>query len=127
MAAKALSADQLQPRYLYDQEVLLEELTLETVAELNLLAPFGVGNPQPLLVARNLRAQQVQILGEKHLRFTARQGGYSQACIAFGMAERIDELAGEFDLLFTPDINEWRGRSSVQLKVKDCAASGELK
>ncbi len=119
VAEKELRDDQLQPRHLFDQEVLLEELTLETVTELNLLAPFGMGNPQPLLVARNLRAQQVQILGEKHLRFTARQGGYSQPCIAFGMAARIDELAGEFDLLFTPDINEWRGRSSVQLKVKD--------
>jgi len=119
VAENELSDDQLQPRHLFDQEVLLEELTLETVTELDLLAPFGMGNPQPLLVARNLRAQQVQVLGDKHLRFTARQGGYSQACIAFGMAERIDELAGEFDLLFTPDVNEWRGRSSVQLKVKD--------
>ncbi|OEU57881.1 MAG: single-stranded-DNA-specific exonuclease RecJ [Desulfuromonadales bacterium C00003096] len=126
VAEKELSDDQLQPRYLFDQDVLLEELTLETVTELDLLAPFGMGNPQPLLVARNLRAQQVQILGDKHLRFTARQGGYSQACIAFGMAERIDELAGEFDLLFTPGINEWRGRSSVQLKVKDFVAVGEV-
>jgi single-stranded-DNA-specific exonuclease len=122
VAEKELSDDQLQPRYLFDQEVLLEELTLETVTELDQLAPFGVGNPQPQLVARGLRAQQVQILGEKHLRFTAQQGGYSQACIGFGMAERIDELSGEFDLLFTPSINEWRGRSSVQLKVKDFAA-----
>jgi len=127
VAEKALRDDQLQPRHLFDQEVLLEELTLEIVTELNLLAPFGMGNPQPLLVARNLRAQQVQILGEKHLRFTARQGGYSQPCIAFGMAARIDELAGEFDLLFTPDINEWRGRNSIQLKVKDFAVVGEAK
>lgn len=127
VAEKELRDDQLQPRHLFDQEVLLEELTLETVTELDLLAPFGMGNPQPLLVARNLRAQQVQILGEKHLRFTARQGGYSQPCIAFGMAARIDELAGEFDLLFTPDINEWRGRSSVQLKVKDFAVVAEPK
>jgi|LGVF01.1.fsa_nt_gb single-stranded-DNA-specific exonuclease len=127
VAEKELSDDQLQPRHLFDQEVLLEELTPETVAELDQMAPFGMGNPQPLLVARNLRAQQVQILGDKHLRFTARQGGYSQTCIAFGMAERIDELDGEFDLLFTPGINEWRGRSSVQLKVKDFVVLGESK
>lgn len=121
-AENQLSDDQLQPRHLFDQEVVLEELTLQAVTDLDLLAPFGMGNPQPLLVARQLRAQQVQILGEKHLRFIALQGGYSQPCIAFGMAERIDDLAGEFDLLFTPSINEWRGRSSVQLKVKDLRA-----
>ncbi len=122
VAADTLEEDQLQPRHLFDQEVLLEELTPQTVAELECLSPFGVGNPQPQLVARNLRAQQVQVLGDKHLRFIARQGGYSQPCIAFGMASRIDELSGEFDLLFTPGINEWRGRSSVQLKVKDLRA-----
>ncbi len=125
VAEQELSEEQLQPRHLFDQEVLLEELTPETVVELDQLAPFGAGNPQPLLVARNLRAQQVQVLGDKHLRFTARQGGYSQACIAFGMAERSDELAGEFDLLFTPGINEWRDRRSVQLKVKDFRVSGQ--
>lgn len=119
VAERELSEEQLQPRHLFDQEILLEELTLPIVEELEQLAPFGAGNPQPLLVARNLRAQQMQVLGDKHLRFTARQGGYSHACIAFGMAERIDELGGEFDLLFTPSINEWRDRRSVQLKVKD--------
>ena len=122
VAARDLSEEQLQPCHLFDQEVLLEELTLPIVEELEQLAPFGAANPQPLLVARNLRAQGVQVLGEKHLRFTARQGGYSQACIAFGMAERVDELAGEFDLLFTPSVNEWRDRRSVQLKVKDLRA-----
>ncbi len=119
VAQRELSEEQLQPRYFYDQEVLLQELTPEAVVELDQLAPYGPGNPQPLLVARNLRALQPQVLGEKHLRFTARQGGYSQPCIAFGMAERFDEFAGEFDLLFTPTMNEWRGRSTVQLKVKD--------
>jgi single-stranded-DNA-specific exonuclease len=121
VATRELSDEDLQPRHLFDQEVLLEELTLPLVEELEQLAPFGAGNPQPLLVARNLRAQGVQVLGEKHLRFTARQGGYSHPCIAFGMAERIDELSGEFDLLFTPSINEWRERRSLQLKVKDFA------
>lgn len=122
VAADNLGEEQLQPRHLFDQEVLLEELTSQTVVELERLAPFGVGNPQPLLAARSLRARQVQVLGDKHLRFTALQGGYSQACIAFGMASRIDELEGEFDLLFTPGINEWQGRRSVQLKVKDLRA-----
>lgn len=114
-----LTAEQLEPRLFYDGEVLLEELNLEPVEELCRLAPFGAGNPQPHFVARRVRVQQARTVGTNHLSFTARQGGYSCSCIAFGMAERAGELNGELDLLFAPQINEWQGRRSVQLQIKD--------
>ncbi|NIQ95488.1 MAG: hypothetical protein GWN87_15745, partial [Desulfuromonadales bacterium] len=40
-------------------------------------------------------------------------------CIAFGMAERQDDLEGEVDLLFVPELNRWNGRTEVQLRVRD--------
>jgi single-stranded-DNA-specific exonuclease len=83
------------------------------------LAPFGAGNPEPSFLVRGARAQQIQTVGGKHLRFTLRQGGYSLPCIAFGMVERQAELAGDLDLLLTPQLNEWRGKVSVQLRLKD--------
>jgi single-stranded-DNA-specific exonuclease len=104
---------------LYDGEILLEELSESAVRQLAELAPFGAGNPEPSFVARGAWAQQVQTVGGKHLRFTLRQGGYSLPCIAFGLAERQQELSGELDLLFTPILNEWRGKVSVQLRLKD--------
>jgi single-stranded-DNA-specific exonuclease len=78
-------------------------------------------------VTRRVRALQPRLVGTSHLRFTARQGGYSTPCIAFGMADRAGELSGELDLLFAPQINEWQGRRSVQLQIKDLrpALSGE--
>ncbi len=119
VAREQLSKDDLNPRHLFDEEVLLEDLNLDTVAELEKLSPFGAGNPQPLLLARNLQAEKPEVLKDKHLRFHGVQGGTRLACIAFGMAHRLEELAGDFDLLFTPSINEWRNRRTVQLKVKD--------
>lgn len=118
-AREWLDDEDLLPRLAHDGEVLLEELTLERVEEMATLAPFGVGNPEPAFVASGVRAQQIQVVGENHLRFTARQDGYSQPCIAFGMASRQDELQGELDLLFTPAINNWRGRTTVQLRIRD--------
>jgi len=41
------------------------------------------------------------------------------SCIAFGMAGRQGELSGPMDLLFSPTINEWKGRLDVQLQIKD--------
>jgi single-stranded-DNA-specific exonuclease len=114
-----LSEDALLPRRTHDGELLLEELDLDTVRELADLAPFGAGNPEPVFVASGVRVQQVRLVGENHLRFTARQGGYSIPCIAFGTAARQQELQGEIDLLFIPAINSWRGDVSVQLRIRD--------
>ncbi|WP_225071781.1 single-stranded-DNA-specific exonuclease RecJ [Desulfuromonas sp. CSMB_57] len=119
LARQWLSEDDLQPRQFFDAEVELEELTEATVQELAGLAPFGPGNPQPVVLARQLVLRQVQRVGDNHLRFTACQGGYSLPCIAFGLAERADELHGPMDLLCVPTLNDWRGRTSVQLQVRD--------
>lgn len=119
LAQQQLTAEQLLPQLWYDGEVLIEELGQSEVVALAGLAPFGAGNPEPCLLLRGVRVQQLQPVGEGHLRFTARQGGYSLACIGFGMAERGAQLQGEIDLLGTPGINEWRNQSTVQLRVKD--------
>jgi single-stranded-DNA-specific exonuclease len=123
VAWQCLSEDDLLPRLHHDGEVLLDELTLDAVQELDGLAPFGIGNPQPSFWASGLRIQQPRLVGASHLRFTARQGGYTLPCIAFGMAERQAELQGEIDLLFTPMLNQWRGNVTVQLKVSDMRPS----
>lgn len=119
VAREFLSEEDLLPRRAHDGEVSLEELDQAMVRELAALAPFGAGNPEPVFVASGVRAQQIRPVGEEHLRFTARQGGYSLPCIAFGMANRQGELQGEVDLLFSPTLNTWQGAVSVQLRVKD--------
>jgi single-stranded-DNA-specific exonuclease len=115
----------LIPQLRHDGELLLEELDRGSVEELAALAPFGAGNPEPTFLLRGVRIQQPRILQEKHLKFTARQGGDSLPCIAFGMAGRQGELTGELDLLATPQLNEWQGRTEVQLRIRDLRQSGD--
>lgn len=114
-----LSVDDLVPKLLHDGVLLLEELNLEVVRQIESLAPFGMGHPEPLLVVESVRAMQVQTVGDNHLRFTACQGAFSHPAIAFGMLDRRDELHGELDLLLSPQINRYNGRESVQLRIKD--------
>lgn len=123
-ARQLLGEEELRPRLAHDGEVLLEELPRSVVEELEGLRPFGAGNPEPAFVVRGARVGQLRELSGGHLRFTALQGGYSQGCIAFGMAERRRELEGEVDLLFAPGINRWRGREEVQLRIKDFRPAG---
>ncbi|HAD04069.1 MAG: single-stranded-DNA-specific exonuclease RecJ [Desulfuromonadales bacterium GWD2_61_12] len=119
VAGEALSAADLLPRLWHDGELLLAELDRQSVEELATLAPFGAGNPEPAFLLRGVRVQQPRLLQEKHLKFTARQGGDSLPCIAFGMAGRQQELVGELDLLVTPQLNLWQGRTEVQLRIRD--------
>ncbi len=120
-----LREEDLWPKILHDGEILFEEINETIVQEMAGLAPFGAGNPEPAYLALAVRITQLATVGRNHLRFIARQGGYSFPCIAFGMAERSGELQGEIDLLFTPGFNEWRGKVSIQLRIRDWRHSSE--
>ena len=119
-AAATLSTEDLLPVLLYDSEVLIEDLSLPILADLQRLSPFGAGNPEPLFLLRNARAQQMVPCGTGHLKFSVRQGGFSLPCIAFAFPPQWGEfLSGEIDLLVSVQKQEWQGRVSLQLRVKD--------
>jgi single-stranded-DNA-specific exonuclease len=116
------------PKLVIDAEVPLAALTLGVAESLNHLEPYGAGNPQPLLLAAELQVvgepRRVGN-GERHLSFRVRQKQREMKAIAFGMGEDVDELmsaGGQCCLVFTPKINEWQGRRSVELEVKDFQA-----
>ena len=122
-ARAELDAEELLPSISHDGSVLLEEIDLATLSQIAGMAPFGMDNPEPLLLVEAVRAMRVQELKGGHLRFTVCQGAFSHPAIAFGMAARQEEFRGEVDLLVAPQINHYRGRGSVQLRVKDVRES----
>ena len=122
-ARAALSVDELIPVLSFDSVELLAALDHQEVAALEGLAPFGMGNPEPVVLVERVRARQLQPLGQGHLRFIAGQGGDTLPAIAFGMAARLEEFQGDLDLLVSPQINRYNGRETVQLRVRDVRRS----
>jgi single-stranded-DNA-specific exonuclease len=125
VAARHFAAAPPAPTLEIDAEVPLSALTPGLAEALNRLDPYGSGNPQPLFLAGDL-----QIVGEprrvgggeRHLSFRVRQQGCELKAIAFGMADFEEELlsdSGRCCLVFTPKLNEWQGRRSVDLEVRD--------
>ncbi|HEY1861501.1 MAG TPA: DHHA1 domain-containing protein, partial [Gemmataceae bacterium] len=108
-----------------DAETPLAALTLGMVQDLDRLEPYGSANARPLLLAGGLQLvgePRKMGGGERHLNFRVRQGAAQLRAVAFGMADRIDELTstgGQCCLAFTPKINEWQGRRTVELEVTD--------
>ena len=92
------------------------------------LSPFGPGNMRPVFVMKNVQdAGYTRIVGEKHLKLNIKQIGsnYHFDGIAFNMGEYIDLFNAQkpVDLAFVLDKNEFKGRRSLQLRVRDIKES----
>jgi single-stranded-DNA-specific exonuclease len=123
--ARALLTDeQLRPRLYLDAEVPLTDLHFDFLQHHETLQPFGIGNSQPLFLARNVRSADTRILKEKHYRFTLLQdgGGQAQQAIYFGGAQRpLPEPP--WDIAFQVGRNEYNGRVTLQLEIKALRAA----
>jgi single-stranded-DNA-specific exonuclease len=106
-----------------DCEVPLSVVTQRLFESLKQLGPFGMANPEPVFVSRDVEIRDMRVLGKegKHLRLNLSAPDAIMEAIAFGMGERAQELktGDRIDLVYTVDENNWNGRRKLQLKVKD--------
>ena len=108
-----------------DAEVCLNEITKQSVRELDCLGPFGQENPRPQFVATRVElAEPPRTMGEggRHLSLVFQQHNTKIRAIAFGKGEwasQMEEDGGPFSISFAPGINRFRGFESVQLQLKD--------
>jgi single-stranded-DNA-specific exonuclease len=92
-AAARLRPEDLLPRMEVDAVLELRDLTDGSAAEVLALAPFGHGNPPPLLAALDVEvAGQPAVMKEKHLRVMVRQNGRALALKAWNFAGRVAEM-----------------------------------
>ncbi len=125
LARRALTPEQLQPTLRLDAEIALGELSLARLAELDQLKPFGQANPPVHLVACGLSHDRpLQRLGaeRQHVKMWVTDGTAVHEAVWWG-AGGGELPVGRFDLAFTPQVNEFNGRRTVQLKVLDWRAA----
>ncbi len=126
LAGDAAIEDAESPDLTLDGEVFLHELNADLVRELDMLAPFGQGNPRPIFAATGLRlVGNPQIVGSRgnHLALMVRQNRAVLRAICMGKADWLDELRARknepFSLAFEPGIDYYRGRGTVELRAED--------
>ncbi len=125
VAASQISAEQRVAELFIDVEAPLSAFTLQTVQQIERLAPFGQGNARPLLCATGVTLsgppKPIGASGH-HLSLMLAQHGVTLRAVAFGGGDWADELAavdGALDVAFRPIINNFRGRQSVELHLVD--------
>ena len=103
-----------------------ELLSVQNVDALELLEPFGNGNPPPCLCIKEALISSIYSIGAgKHTRLRIEKSGRTLECIYFSVpSEDLGVSAGMLvDIAFEPQINDFRGRSNVQLHVYDIKVS----
>lgn len=104
-------------------QVGLDELSTDSIASLEVMQPFGQGNPVPLLAVCGVSMVERHRRGEggKHLSFSLSDGLSERACIMFNPTgiENLASYDGAVDAVFEPKVETWRGRTSVKLHIRD--------
>jgi single-stranded-DNA-specific exonuclease len=121
LAKHTLKPEDLQPPLRLDAEVALNEITLDSLAELEQLKPTGQGNPAVQFCARNLTHKKpLQRMGanKQHVKLWVTDGTVTHEAVWWN-AGAGSLPVGKFDLAFAPAVNEYNGRRTVQLKVLD--------
>jgi single-stranded-DNA-specific exonuclease len=121
-ARAVLKPHDLEPVLRVDAEVSGAEIDWDLFEALETLAPFGCGNPTPVLAARDFRLLLgPRILQEKHLKLRVACGPKSFDAIGWGMAERGATLApGQaLDMAFTLDQNVFQDVRRLQLVLSE--------
>ena len=111
----------LVPSIRVDSELFLRNITPDVIHQINALAPFGEGNPEPVFMARSVKVFDSRVVGERHLKLRLGQEGPALDAIGFRLGSHHSLKGVSIDLLFTPEINRWQGTENVQLKIIDLA------
>lgn len=111
--------EQRQPKLRVDAEITFDQLSLEFLADYELLQPFGNGNPQPVFMARGVNLSRPPVhMKNQHLRLHLRQGFAEQDAVFFGGGEVVLPDP-PWDVAFTIDRNTFRGRTTLQIIIQD--------
>lgn len=124
-ACDHLTETDLIPKLDFDFETNLSAITLETLEQFELLEPFGLSNPSPCFVSKNLNIKvPPSFLGKDqlHISMSVSDGTHTLRTIGWRKAQHLTTLKRQniyLDMAFSPGINDYQGVKSVQLILEE--------
>ena len=130
-----INEDLTSERPLYiDSIISSTAINLEFYNRVNVLAPFGSGNPEPKFIIENLKTVNSKIVGEKHIKSVLiGMDGSSVKTIAFNAVENdlgaylLKKNNKQFNIAGKLSLNEWKGQSNVEFIIDDISVNKKLK
>lgn len=124
-----LAEEDFVPRIIMDAEIDIEDINFPLLKEMAILPPYGISNPEPVIVTRGLVVTEPRILKGDHLKMKLKKGRAYFDSIGFSMATAYNGIINKsekIDIAYTPELNLWNGMYGIQLKLKDIRVSEEV-
>ena len=118
---KMTSPEDFSPKILVDYELSLDEISDELINEIQLLQPFGTGNPEPVFLTRHVRVSSSKVVGQNHRRMVLESSTGRKAfkAIQFNINPQMPLKTHYDQVLFKLNWNYWNGDKTAQLTIED--------
>lgn len=121
-ALSKLTPDDLIEKITIDIPMPLQYVTEDFIEELEMLSPYGVGNPKPLFAQKNLIVKNIRIQGRQSNVVKLSFEGEKVSGILFTDGDDFIKEYSEgmkVSVIYTPEINEYMGTRSIQAAIKE--------
>jgi single-stranded-DNA-specific exonuclease len=122
LAGDMFEADISSPKIYVDLEISLSKLNKTLIQNINRLAPFGIGNPKPVIASRSLRVVRGPVfLGRRGIKFWVSDGNTTCEAVDFRSRQYFDIISkgDKIALAYNPNISDWRGIHTLRLNICD--------
>lgn len=127
LAFEQLSKEDLVPLTKVDGSFSIKEISIKSIEDMQMLAPFGVDNPKPKLTFCDLEIDNMRKIGsnQNHLKIILKQDEVDLDGIGFGIGDLCDHISpsAKVSVLGELSINEWNNRKKPQIFIQDIEVS----
>lgn len=123
LAEKLINNEHLIRKLKIDCEIPIEVIDLRLFEKISTLEPFGMKNPAPTFLSKNLEIKNLKFVGKesKHLKIDFGFGSKQIGGILFNYDKSLDLKIGDYvDVVYSIELNDWNGNKKIELKIRDC-------
>ncbi|MGM9928259.1 MAG: single-stranded-DNA-specific exonuclease RecJ [Bacillus sp. (in: firmicutes)] len=125
LANEIMTEEDFIPITNIDTSIDLDKVSLESISEMSLLAPFGMANPKPRILIPDVKCAAIKRIGAdgNHMKMMLKDGSHSLDAVGFGMGDLSENISPNATLSVVGElsINEWNNIRKPQIFLQDIA------
>ena len=120
LAKERLKKEYFEPELYIDGEIRLSDINQDILSVYRKLSPFGMGNPQPVFVVKNVTVKNdIRVMKDRHISFTLKQEQIERRAIAFDAMDKREIIQSGKPLNFAVQVSENNRNGEIEFKVLD--------
>ncbi len=127
IANEVLTAEDFQPITIVDAICSLDDVSIESILEMNKLAPFGMGNPKPKVQIIDVGINSIRRIGadQRHLKVVLQDDSNTLDGVGFGLGHACEGISplSKVSVIGELSINEWNNSRKPQIMLQDLAVN----